>query len=132
MSIPSVLAIVVVIGYLVFEVSILHKQRYRMEPLFVHNEFVTANHATQRCGEPDEAERQQFLLNFKVVQRNALADLMEKTPETATVEASAELARLRTERESEVDTFIDSNGCDDKQVWRWVKLHDVRANLSLR
>ena len=42
------------------------------------------------------------------------------------------LKQLRQERIQEVDLFIDENGCQDQMVWRWVKLHEVRARLNLR
>ncbi len=128
----AIAAIAILVGYLGFEVSILHTQKYRTEPLYVHNEFVTANQATLRCGDPGAEERQRFQSNFQVVRRQALKQLQETDPQAAEQELSRQLDTLATGRIDEVNRFIDANGCGHKDVWRWVKLHEVRARLSLK
>jgi len=128
----GVVVAAVVLGYLGLELSALHSQRYRAEPLFVHNEFVTADQATRRCGNPGAEERQRFQSNFEAVQRKALAALQEAEPQATSKALAAELDKRSQERISEVDAFIDANGCGHTDAWRWVKLHEVRARLNLR
>ena len=132
MNIGTIIAVVVVIGYIAFEVSTLYQLRHRMEPLYVFDEFVTADRATAKCGAPGPEERDDFLRNFAVVERNALADLAETSPNDSTEAHSAMLEQLRNDRIQEVDLFIEENGCQDQMAWRWVKLHEVRARLNLR
>jgi hypothetical protein len=131
-SLGAIAAIVIVVGYVGLELSTLHTQRYRTEPLFIFDEFVTADHAAQRCGEPDAEERERFQSNFQVVRRKALAELQEAKPQATAAELTSRLDSLAAERTGEVDAFIDSNGCEHTDVWRWVKLHEVRARLNLR
>ncbi len=132
MGFGPIAAILILVGYLGFEVTMLNAQRYRTEPLFVHHEFVTADQATLRCGDPGAEERQRFQSNLQAVERNALAELRETQPQAAAEELMRQLEALATERIDEVDAFIDANGCKHKDVWRWVKLHEVRARLNLR
>ncbi len=132
MSLGAIAAVVIVLGYVGLELSTLHTQRYRTEPLFIFNEFVTADQATARCGDPGEEERHRFQSNFQAVKRKALVELQETQPQAATAELVRQLDALATERIGEVNQFIDNNGCEHTDVWRWVKLHEVRARLNLR
>ncbi len=132
MGFGPIAALVILVGYLGFELTMLSAQKYRTEPLFVHYEFVTADQAVMRCGDPGAEERQRFQSNFQAVRRKAFADLRETNPQASQDELSRELDALATQRISEVDAFIDANGCKHKDVWRWVKLHQVRARLNLK
>lgn len=131
-SFGAIAAVVVVMGYVGLEISTLHTQRYRTEPLFVFNDFVTADQATLRCGDPGTEERQRFQSNFEAVKRRALDELKETDPQAVAAALLDQLDALAAERSGEVDAFIDTNGCEHMDVWRWVKLHEVRARLNLK
>lgn len=132
MKISSILAILVVLIYAGLEISTLHTQRYRTEPLFIHGQFVSADHATERCGEPEAEERARFRSNFRAVQRNALEDLQEDSPDATEESLRRRLDELAATRVMELDALIDSNGCSDPEVRRFVKLHEVRSRLNLK
>ena len=127
----AVAIMAIVAAYIGLEFSVLHTQRYRAEPLFIHNEFVTAHQATLRCGEPNPDVWQRFQTNFSAIRSRALQQLKENQPQSEAQELVDQLAMLADRRRSEVDAFIDTNGCKHKDVWRWVKLHEVRARLNI-
>ncbi|MEM8564508.1 MAG: hypothetical protein AAGF57_19870 [Pseudomonadota bacterium] len=132
MRVSTIVAILFVGGYIAFELTAIHRNQYRLEPVFIFEEFVTADQAAQRCGEPDDNERQAFLSNYAVVRANALADLSVLGARDEELSNSDELDALYAAKVLEVNAFIDANGCDDQTVWRWVKLHEVRSKLRLR
>ncbi len=132
MGFGPIAAIIILVAYLGFEVTMLNSQRYRTEPLFIHHEFVTADQATRLCGDPGAEERQKFQANFQAVKRKALSELQSTYPQATAEELTRQLDSLAGERIGEVDAFIASNGCEHMDVWRWVKLHEVRARLNLK
>ncbi|MEM9152337.1 MAG: hypothetical protein AAGB19_18035 [Cyanobacteria bacterium P01_F01_bin.3] len=132
MRVSTIIAILFVGGYIAFELTAIHRNQYRLEPVFIFQEFVTADQAVQRCGDPDVSERENFLNNLAAVRANALADISMRSLEDDDASNSNELAALRDAKIIEVNEFIDVNGCDDQTVWRWVKLHEVRSRLRLR
>ncbi|MEM0955850.1 MAG: hypothetical protein AAGI24_17045 [Pseudomonadota bacterium] len=132
LGLGGIAVLVIVAAYVGLEFSVLHTQRYRAEPLYIHNEFVTANQATLRCGDPDPKVWQRFQSNFQGMRHRALAQLQEATPQAGADELVAQLDSAVASRVGEVNAFIDANGCKHMDVWRWVKLHEVRARLNLR
>ncbi|MEM1154529.1 MAG: hypothetical protein AAGI44_10325 [Pseudomonadota bacterium] len=132
MRFSTIVAILFVGGYIAFELTAIHRNQYRLEPVFIFEEFVTADQAAQRCGDPDASERKDFLSNLAAVRANALEDLSVRNVEDDDSSNNGELDALRDAKVMDVNAFIDANGCDDPTVWRWVKLHEVRSRLSLR
>ena len=126
-----ILAVVFVAGYIGLELYFVQKLGYRMEPLYIHNEFVSANHAVERCGSPAAEERERFLRNFSIVADRASEALEQESPETSAQGIALALTQRRAEREREIDALIEAKGCEDMELWRLVKLHEARARLNL-
>lgn len=129
-SLAGALAIVAVVAYLGLEVHGLHRARESMEPASIFREFVGARRAVERCG-ADADERADFDGNFAVVAAQASADLAARNPQASDAERDAMLMQQQKAREDEVDALIVAQGCDGKDVWRLLKLHEVRSRLSL-
>ena len=126
------LAALLVGAYLIFEVTHLQRFSYRMEPGYILDELVHADQAVRRCGGPSETERSRFLRNFEIMQGRALQALLEEDPTLAASEAQARLDEQIAATIQAVDAVVDEQGCKDGQVWRWQKLHSVRARLNLQ
>lgn len=132
MNLRSILAILVVVGYVGFEVNALRMVRYRFEPLYTLDRFASMHHATVRCGDPEPDVRERFRLNFAAVrtraEREIAADPEQPSPE--------EVQRLLTERirarEREIDALIESEGCEGPEMWRQLKRYEQRARLNVR
>ncbi len=131
MKAGPILAVIFVAGYIGLEIYFVQKLGYRMEPLYIHNEFVSANYAVERCGSPAGEERERFLRNFSIVTSRASKALEEESPDKSAADIALALAERRTEREREIDALIDAKGCKDMDLWRLVKLHEIRARLNL-
>ena len=128
MGLTGYITILVVVVYLGFELFGLHKARDRMEPGYVFNEFVGARRAAEACGVKD-SQKAAFVRNFVAVKARALDALLAAEPDT---DAAALLATREQAREAEVDALIAAQSCGGKEVWRLLKLHEIRSNLDLR
>jgi hypothetical protein len=129
-SLAGALAIVAVVAYLGLELHGLHRARDSMEPASIFRDFVGARHAVDRCG-ADAEERAAFDSNFAVVESQALRDLAARNPQSSDAEHRVILEQQRRAREEEVDALIAREGCAGKDVWRLLKLHEVRSRLNL-
>ena len=132
MNIRFLLFLLFVVGYVGFELYVIKRTGYRTEPDFIYNEFVGAQQASARCGDPTDAVSRNFARNFNAVERGAREDHAEQNPEATPAEIDDFVASLTRERENEVDQMIDAQGCESADVRRLVVLYERRANLNLR
>lgn len=130
---PGAIAFVLIaVGYFALELFAMSRMKYRTEPLYIYEEYVTADTAAMRCSDPDSAERSDFLRNFGAVRRRAAKHLAQENPNVTSAEIATRLDSLKAARSREVIRIIDARNCSDSEVWRWAKLHEVRARLNLR
>jgi hypothetical protein len=124
--------VLVLIAYVAFELHVLQRSKHRTEPLFIHDRYIEARQATARCGDPDAEQRADFERNLGAVSRRARADLAEQNPGLG----EADVERLLDERAAEVaatvNVLVDEKGCEDIEVWKLVKRHELRARQNLR
>lgn len=132
MSKATVLASLLVIGYLVFEAYAITRAGYRTEPLYILDRYVSANHATARCGDPPAAQREKFMRNLAVVRRDAAGDLAEAHPQAGAGQVAAMLDERVAAVEREIDELVAELGCDASEVRSLLLLHRARARLKLR
>lgn len=125
------LTVLLIAGYIGFEATHVYRFKHRMETGYILDELVVADRAVELCGEVPEAQRERFLHNLGVMRRRALAELEAAggSEPDAAVEPTLE-ARL-DEKRAEVEAHVAEYGCSDSQVWRWMKLHEVRARLRV-
>ncbi|HBO12658.1 MAG TPA: hypothetical protein DD491_07730 [Halieaceae bacterium] len=121
-----------VIGYIAFEAYGVHTQRHLMEPGYIHAQYAAAEQAMLRCGEAGPGTRKQFDHNLAVMERRAIAELLESGDYSNEEAAAAEVAARAAERRAEVDALAESAGCEDKQLWTLVKTYEQRARLNLQ
>ncbi|MEM1436370.1 MAG: hypothetical protein AAGG11_20135 [Pseudomonadota bacterium] len=128
----TVLTVLLVGGYLAFEATHIYRFSHRMEPAYILDEFVVADRAVELCGDVAADKRSRFLKNLDIVRRRALAEL-ETAPDPGTEGPHAQEAlveRVR-QKEAEVEQHVAEHGCSDSQVWRWLKLHEIRGRLRV-
>lgn len=126
---PLAAAGLIVAAYLGFELYALKRLGYRTEPLYIHDQFVAANRAAERCGDPPPQQWQRFLNNIAFSRRQALAEL---AAEPGIQDPAGELAAREAAKAASIDALIDAEGCDAGVAWQLVKLHEIKARLSLR
>lgn len=124
--------VVVVLGYVAFEVTQLRNSQHLFEPLHTFDQFVSANRAAERCGGAHDPERRSFLRNLEAVERWALDDLSATHPKESAEAIAQRLADRARGRERDVDVQIEEGGCEAPEVWGLRKLHEQRARLRLR
>ena len=127
----SILAIVVVAGYIGFELFTFHKARYRMEAPYVFNQFVAAHRAYTSCKTPEGQQYNRFVRNMGIVQQRAVGKLSEQHPQASTDDIE-QLVKVRTDEQYQiVDTLVSDSGCSDIEVWKLLKRFDNYARLNL-
>lgn len=143
----NIAAIIVVIGYFGFEAYNLHRLGYRMEPLYIFDQFASAHVAIQHCGQADSSERRRFADNFAYVTARAEEDLTERytdelstqpqeladnsAPKVPEQHAEGSITDRLALRQAEVEALLESQGCDGPDLRRLVKFHEIRARLNL-
>lgn len=125
------LALIIVVGYFGFEAFNLHRLGYRMEPLYIFDQFASADAAVGLCGNPDSAERARFAHNFLYVTRRAVADLAEQAPAQGGLSPQQAIDARGDQRSHEVALMVEKSGCESPDARRLVKFHEIRARLNL-
>ena len=132
MRLGQVFMTIVVVAYVGLELSTLHTQRYRTEPLFQLDEYTAADTAWRSCGEGDAQERERFESNYAVIQRKAGEQLLEVDPDLTESDVTGQVESLISAQTEAINALLSEGGCEDRTVWRWVKLHEARARLNLK
>lgn len=127
----GVLAIIVVAGYIGFELFTFHKARYRMEAPYVFNQFVAAHRAFTSCKTPEGQQYERFVRNMGIVQRNATGKLSEQHPQASPQEIAQMVEQRTGEQYQMVDSLVSDSGCSDIEVWKLLKRFDNYARLNL-
>ncbi len=131
MKVGPILAVLVVAGYIGFEMFAVSRNSYRMEPEHIFGQFVGAAHAVSRCGAPDDAQFDTFQRNRASARARARSALAKADPAAVPAALDAELTDLITAAEADVDATIADLGCDDIELWRWQRRFENLARLNL-
>ncbi len=132
MNVRAILATMVVIGYVGFEVNALRRSQHLFEPLFTFDQFTSMQRASERCGAAEPGVKEAFEQNYAAVQVRAVRDVAEGRPEGSAEDAAQELAERARARRAEVDELVDSGGCDHPEVRTLRMLYEQRARLRIR
>ncbi len=130
MQLGGVLAVVVVVGYVGFELHAIGQNKYRTEKDFVYQQFIGAQQAQQLCG-GSEDQVADFERNLKSVTRRATETVKSKQPELDEAGLIQAMAELASSARSEVTEVIDSNGCKDIEAFKLMKRYEYLAGLNL-
>jgi hypothetical protein len=123
--------IALVVGYIAFELYAVQKTKYRIDPVYIFDQFLSAHYAVRKCGNPENGQLQQFLRNLESVTARAANKLHERHPEKSTQEIDRMIAAQRTSREQEVEAIVKANGCSDPQITTLLKRFEIRARLRV-
>ena len=121
----------VLAAYLGLELWAANRVGYRLEPLYIFDQFAAEQRAVARCGVPEGASARQFDANFVVVQRRVARSLANADAKDAPTDEAiaAEIAARNEARGREVDVLVDDGGCADPQVDRLRKRYRIHARL---
>jgi hypothetical protein len=123
--------LLIVLGYVSFELFALQKTKHRVDPIYIFDQFLAANHAVMKCGRPEDGQLEQFRRNLKSVAARAAKALHERNPEKSTEQIDRMIKLRDDEREQEVDAIIEAQGCSDPHINTLLKRFEIRARLRV-
>lgn len=126
-SLPFLLIIGLYLGFEAFTAS---RAAYRLEPLYIFDQLVSAERAMIRCGAADEQTLAQYRGTLRSVADKALAALAEANSATEQTAEEAIQAR-RLERELAVDALVEERGCSHSEVTTLQKRFSIYARRRL-
>jgi hypothetical protein len=127
----SILVILVVAGYIGFELFALQRTKYRTEPLYIFDQFLLAHHAVTKCGSPEAGRLVQFRRNLRSVAARAARELAESSPESSPEQIEQMISARNAEREREVEAIVRAQGCDGPEIKTLLKRFEIRARLRV-
>lgn len=117
-------------GYVVFELSMLHKMRHRMEVDHILHQMVSAEHAVVSCDGATGSQREKYGKRIASLKVRAARELAELQPELGEAEIvqfiDDEIATIR----QQVDAAISAQGCDGPEVAVYRKRFKIYAGRS--
>jgi hypothetical protein len=122
-----VLFILIVVGYVGFELYGLHRAKERMDPVTILDKFHMADRATSRCGEPEGDDLERFQRNLGLAERRATRALAERSPDATGVEIAEMLAARREASVQEVDGIVEAKGCGDREIYILLRRFEIWA-----
>jgi hypothetical protein len=126
-----ILLLLVLAGYIGFELYALHRTSYRIEPAYIFDQFLSAHHAVVKCGNPGPGQLEQFRRNLRSVAGRAAEALRGEYPEQSLADIEAMINERSRQREREVDAIIEAGGCADPQIKTLLKRFEIRARLRV-
>jgi len=125
-------ALLIAIGGLAsIELYTWSKAKHRMEPIYIFDQFSLANHAVERCGNPEPGQRKRFLRNLEVTTARTAKDLRQRHAEK-TNEQVAEMLKARDrQREQEIEALVEAGDCADPEIEKYLKRFEIRAKLRV-
>lgn len=130
MNKAGVLFVVIVLGYILFELSMLHRLGYRMEADYILEQMVPSAEAAALCGVPSARQQDAFAVKLERVVRRAVKERGEADPRANpgnhAAEVEAQLAALR----AGVTALVDAEGCDGESVSTLLRRYTIYAGRS--
>jgi hypothetical protein len=112
----GLLFVVIAGGYVLFELSMLHRLGYRMEADHILEQMASSAEAAALCGAPSERQSDTYRVRFDRLVQRSLRERGEQAPqaqrEQLTAGLEAELAQIR----ARVAELVAESGCDSEAV----------------
>lgn len=128
----ALLAGLIAVGYIVFELYTLKRLSYRTEPLFIYDLFIKDRYGATRCGGVDPAQLESFDRNLVAIERRARRDLAEAEALNSEEAIDAALAERRAQAEADAAALIEPEGCDGIEAFKLKKGFESRARKNFR
>lgn len=127
MKIGHAVALVLVAGYLAFELTALARARPRMEPDYIYRSMVAARTGVERCGDPPREQ----VAGFDAELERMRGRVREKFADGPTPPDSTAIERrvddLTRSAEAETSATLDAEGCDSFTARRLLQRHEMHA-----
>lgn len=124
------LFVIIVGGYIAFEISMLNRLGYRMEVDHVLDQMVSAQHAVARCGNATSSQKKKFARRLATLETRATRELAESDPSLDSAQIAAVIAGQMSEIQQSVDASIASLGCDSPEVETLFRRYTIYAGKS--
>jgi predicted HTH transcriptional regulator len=113
--------VLLVAGYVGFELYALQRNRYRMEPQFIFGNFVMAARAADVCGVPKRAAVDQFQRRYATARQRAIQAQAQANPKMSVADITARIGDQEETVSREIDALVGEQGCKGKAVWKLQK-----------
>lgn len=130
----TVVFVLIVLGYLGFELYVVGRNSYRTEPDYIFRSYVQASQAVESCGVLKAGSYESFPGNLLYVQGRAADALAEANANLGHAAAATAIRELEIATRREVEDLISRTGCDEKEVWMLRRRYEnySRRNHSRR
>lgn len=125
MKIGQAVAVLLVAGYLAFELTALVRARPRMEPDYIYRSMVAARTGVERCGDPPPEQVAGFTDELERMRGRVRDKLIDGAADSAAVEAR--IADLTRAAEAETAATLEAEGCDSFAARRLLQRHKMHA-----
>lgn len=127
MKIGTIVAFLLVAGYLAVEFTAMVRARPRMEPDAIYGTMIEARTAVERCGDPSAEQVAGFEAELERMRGRVRTKFSDApaAPDSTSVEAS--IAALTRRVRHETEAMIDAEGCDSFAARRLLQRHRMHA-----
>lgn len=124
----TVIALVVLTGYIGFEAYAVRKARYRTEPAYIYNMLVEAKAAAELCDTGDPELLGKFDKTLLRVTQQYRDDLADKNSSLDAASIDKKISDQNIAASSKLKRFHELNGCSHKEM----AAHQQRIRIYAR
>jgi len=123
----AIAAILIALGFTLFEIYTVKRSAYRMEPPYILQKYAAALHGVTLCGAPSESQMSAFNDNYAGVRRRARKSIQETHPNFGEAHVDASLQTLEKEAIAAATDIVAANGCDHTEARKLVRSFEMRS-----
>ena len=131
MRIGPALAVIVVAGYVGFELHALDRLGYRMEAAHIVEQNAAAGRAFNLCGDAASESAPDFWRNLEAVSGRARRELADDHPQATPARIQEMIHERMRSGEALADGVVAEKGCKDIEVWKLLRRFDNFARLNV-
>lgn len=126
----GLLFVIIVGGYILFELSLLHKLGYRTEVDHILGQMVPAQEAVNRCGQASAAQQEKFARRMATLQTRAVRELEKAEPGLGEEQATAQFAAQVRDIRRSAEAAIAEQGCNSPDVVTMLRRYTIYAGKA--
>ncbi len=112
-------------GYILFELSMLHRLGYRMEADYILRQMVSAQEAMRLCGDASGSDPEAFGRKLDLLIGRAVREAREVEPDPGEEGAAAAVGERIAGIRAELAEQVAREGCDSGEVATWITRYGI-------
>ena len=117
--------VVIAGGYILFELSMLHRLGYRMEADYILQQMVSAQEAMRRCGGATGSPAKAFDEKLERLIQRAEREARQVEPDPGAAAAAAAVESRVAAIRAELAALVAREGCDSPELATWVTRYRI-------